>query len=318
MMFMSTLTLGIVVMLSGKTWFSVWLGLEINLLSFLPLILFSSPTGSESGLKYFLIQAMGSLLILQASFSWTALPTPYLFFVAPLTLKLGAAPLHFWLPEVTKSLPWRINMILLTLQKMGPLYLLAMISMPHKMPLFIISVFSTTIGALGGLNETDLRKLMAFSSISHMGWMMVGMTLTQTHWMLYYLTYIITSLAVITLLDKMNISSLSQLAPKNKNSVLTMLLLLSLGGFPPLLGFAPKWIILNNIVSLSLPLSILLIATSVLTLYYYIRTGLMALTLSVSSVKMKLSTDKDVQTLLAIVSLMGGSLYMLSWSSLTL
>nr|VFU78657.1 unnamed protein product [Proasellus beticus] len=318
MMFMSTLILGVVVMLTSKTWFSAWLGLEINLLSFLPMILFSSSTSSESGLKYFLIQAMGSLLILQASFSWTVLPAPYLFFMIPLTLKLGAAPLHFWLPDVTKSLTWRINMILLTLQKMGPLYLLATISSVYKMPLFIISIFSTIIGALGGVNEMDLRKLMAFSSISHMGWMTVGMTLTQTHWMLYYLTYVITSLAVIILFSKMNIFYLTQLAPKNKNSMLTMLLLLSLGGFPPLLGFAPKWAILNNIISLSLPLSILLITTSMLTLYYYIRTGLMTLTLNLSSMKMKLSAYMNMQTLLTIMSLMGGSLYMLMWSSLTL
>nr|VFU78812.1 NADH dehydrogenase subunit 2 [Proasellus arthrodilus] len=314
---MSTLLLGIIIMLSSKTWFSVWLGLEINLLSFLPIILFSSATGSEGGLKYFLIQAMGSLLILQASFSWFALPCPYLFFIAPLTLKLGAAPLHFWLPEVTKAIPWRINMILLTLQKMGPLYLLAAISATYKLPLLVISIFSTIVGSLGGLNETDLRKLMAFSSISHMGWMFVGMTLTQTHWVLYLSIYIITSLTLMLFLDKNNIHSLSQLTPKDKNSLLIMLLFMSLGGFPPFLGFAPKWAILMSTTNFSISLTILLVVTSVVTLYYYIRAGLLTLALSSMNLKMKLMNN-PMQTFLALMNMIGGGLYMFLWSSLML
>nr|VFU78604.1 NADH dehydrogenase subunit 2 [Proasellus margalefi] len=316
-MFMSTLLLGIVIMLSSKTWFSVWLGLEINLLSFLPIILFSTPSGSEGGLKYFLIQALGSLLILQTSVSWPLAPSPHLFFTLPIILKLGAAPLHFWLPEVTKTLPWRANMILLTLQKTGPLYLLASVSLTHKLPILIASVFSTVVGSLGGLNELDLRKLMAFSSISHMGWMFVGMALTQTHWVLYFSTYIITSLTLITMLEKMNIFSLVQLSPAGKNGLLFMLLLLSLGGFPPLLGFAPKWAILLSSTGVSLPLSILLVVTSTITLYYYIRAGLMTLTLNSASFKVNLLAN-NTQTLLILMNTVGGGLYMFMWSSLAL
>nr|VFU78851.1 NADH dehydrogenase subunit 2 [Proasellus rectus] len=317
-MFMATLIFGIIIMLSSKTWFSVWLGLEINLLSFLPIILFSSPTGSEGGLKYFLVQAMGSLIILQTSFSWFMLPCPYLFLSIPLILKLGAAPLHFWLPEVTKTLPWRTNMVLLTLQKTGPLYLLATTMVNHKPLLLLISVFSAVVGSLGGLNEMDLRKLMAFSSISHMGWMFVGMALTQAHWLLYFLVYIISSLALIILMEKNNMSSLNQLTPKDKNSLLVMLLFLSLGGFPPMLGFAPKWAILMGVSNLSLPLAILLISTSVLTLFYYIRAGLLTLTLSSTNFKMSLLVNSYMQTILIFINTLGGGLYMLLWGSLVL
>nr|VFU78719.1 NADH dehydrogenase subunit 2 [Proasellus aragonensis] len=318
MMFSATLFIGIIIMLSGKTWFSVWLGLEINLLSFLPIILLSSTTGSEGGLKYFLIQSMGSLLILQASFSWFVLPYPYLFFTIPLILKLGAAPMHFWLPEVTKTLTWRVNMVLLTIQKLGPLYLLATIMINNKLPLLAISIFSVIAGSLGGLNEMDLRKLMAFSSISHMGWMFVGMTFSQMHWMMYFFTYMITSLALIFLLEKVNTHTLNQLTSKDNNNLLIMLLFLSLGGFPPLLGFAPKWAILMSTSSLSMPLSILLVSTSMVTLYYYIRAGLMTLTLKGKKLKMNFMGKNNMQTFLIVVNVMGGGLYMYLWSSLTL
>nr|VFU78877.1 NADH dehydrogenase subunit 2 [Proasellus spelaeus] len=318
MMFLVTLSMGIIIMLSGKTWFSIWLGLEINLLSFLPIILFSSPRGSEGGLKYFLVQSAGSLLIVQASFSWFILPYPYLFFMTPLILKLGAAPAHFWLPEITKILPWRTNMILLTVQKTGPLYLLAAISAPNKLPLIIISIFSVVMGSLGGLNEMDLRKLMAFSSISHMGWMFAGMALTQAHWVVYFITYVITSLTLIIFLEKVNILTLSQLTSKDNASLLIMLLFLSLGGFPPLLGFAPKWAILMSTTSLSITLSIVLVATSVITLYYYIRAGLMTLTLSNMKLKMNLLKNNYTQTMLVVVNVGGGGLYVYLWSSLML
>nr|VFU78643.1 NADH dehydrogenase subunit 2 [Proasellus ebrensis] len=305
-------------MVSSKTWFSAWLGLEINLLSFIPIILLSSSTTGEGGLKYFLIQAMGSLLILQTSFSWPMLPYSFMFFIIPLTLKLGAAPLHFWLPDVTKTLPWRVNMILLTAQKMGPLFLLTLISANHKLPLLTISVFSTVIGALGGLNEMDLRKLMAFSSISHMGWMLAGSTLTPLHWVLYFLIYTTISLSLIIALNKMNIYSMYQLTAKNSNSLLTMLLFLSLGGFPPFLGFAPKWAILMSVSDLSLILSLILIFTSMVTLYYYIRSGLMTITLSSTTLNENMSSNNKFKTTLVLVNIMGGGLYMYMWSSLML
>nr|VFU78667.1 NADH dehydrogenase subunit 2 [Proasellus grafi] len=318
MVFLSTLLLGVTMMVTSKTWFSVWLGLEINLLSFLPIILLSSASTSEGGLKYFLVQAVGSLLILQTSFAWPMLPHPFLFFMLPLTLKLGAAPLHFWLPEVTQTLSWRVNMILLTVQKTGPLYLLAMVSVAHKIPLVIIGALSTIIGSLGGLNETDLRKLMAFSSISHMGWMMVGMVITPIHWMLYFMTYIITSLSLIIFLDKTHIFSLNQLSFKSKTGLLAMLLFLSLGGFPPFLGFAPKWAILLSTTNLSLILSGLLVVTSMITLYYYIRAGLMTLTLSSTIFYTPSSLNNKLQITIILISILGGALYMLMWSKLTL
>nr|VFU78825.1 NADH dehydrogenase subunit 2 [Proasellus ortizi] len=318
MVFISTLFLGVAMMMSSKTWFSAWLGLEINLLSFLPVILLSSPTSSESGLKYFLVQAMGSLIILQASFSWPILPYPFLFFILPLSLKLGAAPLHFWLPEVTKSLPWSVNMILLTAQKMGPLYLLAAASLHNKMPILLISVSSVIVGSLGGLNEMDLRKLMAFSSISHLGWMLVGSTLAQMHLVLYFLTYVTTSLSLIIFLNKMNVFSMNQLISKNKNSLLTMLLFLSLGGFPPFLGFAPKWAILMSMTSLSLLMSVILVFTSMITLFYYIRAGLMTITLNKTNFNFNMSLSNKSQAVFVLTNIMGSSLYMYMWSSLML
>nr|VFU96080.1 NADH dehydrogenase subunit 2 [Proasellus coiffaiti] len=318
-MFTSTLLFGVYLMLTGKTWFSVWLGLEINLLSFLPMILLASKNSNEGGLKYFLIQATASLIILQASFTWFILPTPLLFFLIPLSLKLGIAPFHFWLPDVVKNLTWMLNLTLLTVQKIGPLYLLTTIGGANKLFLYVISAISVMVGALGGVNETDIRKLLAFSSISHMGWMLVGAMISISTWVMYLVVYMFMSFSLIILLHKMNILNLSQITFKEKNSIMIMLLFLSLGGFPPFLGFAPKWAILVGVVEFSLNLSVVLVLSSVVTLFYYIRAGLTTLSLSYSGTPSSSYIKLNILPFMFIcMNITGGAFYMLMWSSFML
>nr|VFU78726.1 NADH dehydrogenase subunit 2 [Proasellus hercegovinensis] len=318
-LFMFTLVMGILLMITSKTWFSAWLGLEINLLSFLPIILLSSPRGSEGGLKYFLIQALASLIILQTSFSWFIIPLPALFLMASLSLKLGMAPLHFWLPDVTKSVNWTVNMILLTIQKVGPLYLLSSLTTEDGALLTAVGVTSVTVGALGGMNELDARKLMAFSSISHMGWMAIGTAISSSSWVLYLLTYIMMALTLMGTLKKMHVFQLSQLSFKGNDSMFVMILLLSMGGFPPFLGFAPKWAILIESLDVSLLVSLMLVSASVVTLYYYIRAGLAMLVFSSLSQKTSFPTAlPPLYHMLLYFNVFGGGMYMFMWSSLVL
>nr|VFU78722.1 NADH dehydrogenase subunit 2 [Proasellus cavaticus] len=314
-MFYFTLMLGICVMMTGKTWFSIWLGLEINLLSFLPIILLSANNTMEGGLKYFLIQAIASLILLQTSFTWFLLPSPELFILTPISLKLGMAPLHFWLPDIVKNLNWVLNLVLLTAQKIGPMYLLSTVGATYKLFLATVGALSVVVGAIGGLNEMDMRKLMAFSSISHMGWMAIGAMLTTSLWALYLLTYIFISSALMTAFYKMNVNYMSQLTLKNKDGMFIMVLFLSLGGFPPLLGFAPKWAILMKTSDLSLSLTAVLILTSVLTLFYYIRASLAATSLSSSNPSMTVPPHTSSLSVLTCTNILGGGLYMLMWSS---
>nr|VFU78916.1 NADH dehydrogenase subunit 2 [Proasellus parvulus] len=318
MLFYATLLAGIALVLASDTWFSAWLGLEINLLSFTPVILLSAPRGSESGLKYFLVQAVASLILLQISFSWFILPLSSLFLMIPLIMKLGMAPLHFWLPDVVSSMSWSTNMILLTIQKLAPLYLLAVAATLHNLVLMMIGVISTMAGALGGLNETDTRKLMAFSSISHMGWMAVGISLPSLSSLLYVLAYMVLATSTMTLLKKNSITQLSQLTSKDKNTALVMAMFLSMGGFPPLLGFAPKWAILSETLDVSLMAAIMLIATSIVTLYYYIRAGLATLTFIGPTYKLTPPRTSLLHFMLALMNILGGGAYMFMWSSLVL
>nr|VFU78630.1 NADH dehydrogenase subunit 2 [Bragasellus peltatus] len=314
MIFMITLIMGIIIMMSSKTWFSAWLGLEINLMSFIPLLMLSpSKYSSEASLKYFLIQAVASLIILQTSLMWTLFP-PLIFITIALALKLGMAPMHFWLPYVAEKISWFMNIILLTVQKVGPFFLMNMIN-PKLEFMLLLSMFSACAGALGGLNEMLLRKLMAYSSINHMGWICLAMNISYKAWTIYLFTYMFMSATLITVLKKYNMQHLNQMYYKQSNYFILPIMFLSLGGFPPLLGFAPKWMVIYMSYGNIMFFTFILILTSMLTLFFYIRTGLSILTLSNDMVLANIFSKSSFFTnLYFLLNLGGGLIYMLLWS----
>lgn len=137
-------------------------------------------------------------------------------------------------------------------------------------------MLSTFIGALGGLNQTSLRKLIAFSSINHLGWMLRNIINNENIFKIYFLLYSILSLTVILIFMNFNMFNLNQIfsiSIKNKiQKIFINIPLLSLGGLPPFLGFFPKWITIETIMNLNFYfLIIFMVNFSLITLYFYIR-----------------------------------------------
>nr|YP_009180604.1 NADH dehydrogenase subunit 2 [Procambarus alleni]ALM30829.1 NADH dehydrogenase subunit 2 [Procambarus alleni] len=286
MLFFFTLVLGLMLCISSDTWFGAWVGLELNLLSFIPLISSSSNRySSESILKYFLVQVLASVMIIFSALFILMMVNLKMVFSLSLLLKLGAAPFHFWFPQVMEGLSWIQAIILMTLQKVGPMILLSYLVYDKwsLIMIFTSAVVSAIVGAMGGLNQLYLRKIMAFSSINHMSWMFFAMILSEYCWLLYFSIYCLLSILVI-----MNfyfqqayhfshlVNSSFPLMPK----VFSMMSLFSLGGLPPFLGFIPKWFIIQEMIFCNYlyPLLVLLMC-SLVTLYFYIRMSISFLTL---------------------------------------
>lgn len=135
------------------------------------------------------------------------------------------------------------GLALITWQKIAPLILL---SYTLKLDIFIASiiVLSVLIGSLGGLNQTSLRKIIAYSSINHLGWLIAAITIRERLWGLYFRVYTFLSTAIIYILNSFKlfhvnqVFSLNYVSPVKKFAVFTTFL--SLGGLPPFLGFLPK------------------------------------------------------------------------------
>nr|YP_514711.1 NADH dehydrogenase subunit 2 [Denticeps clupeoides]BAE79943.1 NADH dehydrogenase subunit 2 [Denticeps clupeoides] len=299
MILISSLGLGTTLTFASSHWLLAWMGLEINTLAILPLMAQQHhPRAVEATTKYFLTQATAAAMILFASTTnawimgqWDinqmSHPITTTLVMTALALKIGLAPMHFWLPEVLQGLELTTGLILSTWQKLAPFALIIQIApnVNHSL-LMTLGLLSTFIGGWGGLNQTQLRKIMAYSSIAHLGWMIIVLQTMPTLTLLALITYIFMTTSTFLML-KLNqttkITTLSSAWTKTPlAATLLSLTLLSLGGLPPLTGFMPKWLILQELTKQHLPLTATIIAISaLLSLYFYLRLCY-AMTLTIS------------------------------------
>uniref|UniRef100_UPI003002BC4C NADH dehydrogenase subunit 2 n=1 Tax=Parotis hilaralis TaxID=1027831 RepID=UPI003002BC4C len=281
MFFMFILFFSSLISISSNSWFGCWIGLEINLLSFIPLINNSNNIlSSEASLKYFLVQSIASInllfciilkLILIKNFEMNNFLS--IMINSSLLMKMGSAPFHFWFPNIVEGLSWFNNFILMTWQKITPIILLSYYF--NKNFLLIIIIMNSIIGAIGGLNQTSLRKLMAFSSINNLSWMIASMMISENLWLFYFIIYSFMISIMCFLFYLMNMFFINQLFFVNINYMIKLSLMinfLSLGGLPPFIGFFPKWIVINFLLLNKLFfLTFILIMMSLIMLFFYIR-----------------------------------------------
>nr|YP_009179657.1 NADH dehydrogenase subunit 2 [Calliphora vomitoria]ALK60697.1 NADH dehydrogenase subunit 2 [Calliphora vomitoria]QLY90071.1 NADH dehydrogenase subunit 2 [Calliphora vomitoria] len=280
-MFFSILIMGTLISISANSWLGAWMGLEINLLAFIPLMSDNKLMSTEASLKYFLTQALASSVFLFAVilFLLNSSKTNSNYFMemmifSSLLLKSGSAPFHFWFPNVMEGLSWTNALILMTWQKIAPLMLISYIIFK---PLIMTSIIlSSLIGALGGLNQTSLRKLMAYSSINHLGWMLAAMYNSNLLWLTYFMFYSFLTFAMIFMFNMFKTSHVNQLFSLFFHSKIMKFFLffnlLSLGGLPPFLGFFPKWIVIQSLtINNQLFLLTFMVLMTLITLYFYMR-----------------------------------------------
>lgn len=286
LLFLLILIRGTLLTVSSNSWLGVWIGLEINLLSFIPLISDNkSLMSNESALKYFLIQAIASTILLisililficENSIIIINLTPNYetLLISSALFLKIGAAPFHFWLPIVIEGLSWTNNLILITWQKIAPIVILSY-NISNNYCYFII-ISCIIVGSLGGLNQTSIQKIIAFSSINHLGWIISSLFFNLSLWWNYFIIYAFLSAGLVFLFNTFQLFYVNQSFSININSPIIKFIifanLLSLGGLPPFLGFLPKWLIIQNLIRTNhyFLITIILVFT-LITLFFYMR-----------------------------------------------
>nr|NP_803437.1 NADH dehydrogenase subunit 2 [Antheraea pernyi]YP_009693823.1 NADH dehydrogenase subunit 2 [Antheraea pernyi x Antherea roylei]AAO53273.1 NADH dehydrogenase subunit 2 [Antheraea pernyi]QEI03759.1 NADH dehydrogenase subunit 2 [Antheraea pernyi x Antherea roylei]QOJ46173.1 NADH dehydrogenase subunit 2 [Antheraea pernyi]QPP20654.1 NADH dehydrogenase subunit 2 [Antheraea pernyi]QZJ45833.1 NADH dehydrogenase subunit 2 [Antheraea pernyi] len=313
-LFFSTL-----IAISSNSWFGCWIGLEINLLSFIPLI--SSPfnlLASEASLKYFLIQSIASInflfvILLKMTFFKNFLMDNFfsIMISSSMLMKMGSAPFHFWFPNIVEGLSWFNNFILMTWQKITPMILLSYYF--NKNFLYTMIIFNIIIGAIGGLNQISLRKLMAFSSINNLGWMLFAIMISENLWIFYFTMYSFLISIMCFFFFNLNMFFINQLFINNISPLIKINLLinfLSLGGLPPFLGFFPKWIMINFLMNNKFYLlTFLFVMMSLIIIFFYIRITYTCLMLNYFKMKwLKISLKNNFLWLMnffSLISIMG-------------
>nr|QUQ06995.1 NADH dehydrogenase subunit 2 [Euroleon coreanus] len=282
LMFLMIVMLGSIISISSNSWLGAWMGLEINLLSFIPLLTnLKSLTSTESSLKYFIVQALASTTLLfvvlvmsfYQKFSFEYNNQLNIILNSALLMKMGAAPFHAWFPEVMEGLNWMMSFILMTWQKIAPMMLISYCLFSEF--IFFIIILSIFVGSIGGFNQTNLRSLMAYSSINHLGWMLGSLMISLNYWFIYFTFYVILSLSIVFTFYQLNIFYFSQIFSSLSNNPIMKFSMfcnfLSLGGLPPFTGFLPKWIIIQNLSISNMALVVIMVILTLITLFFYIR-----------------------------------------------
>nr|YP_009685687.1 NADH dehydrogenase subunit 2 [Epiplatys guineensis]QDU24373.1 NADH dehydrogenase subunit 2 [Epiplatys guineensis] len=288
MMLLFSLGLGTMMTFTSSHWLLAWMGLEINTLAIIPLMAqHHHPRAMEATTKYFLIQATAAATLLFASImnAWLTgqweiknmnHPLTITMITLALALKLGLAPMHAWLPDVLQGLNLNTGLILATWQKLAPFSLLIQIQPSSSHLLILLGLSSTLVGGWGGLNQTQLRKVLAYSSIAHLGWMVLVIQFSPSITLLTLLIYFVMTYSIFTLFKLNNSTNMNTLASSwaytPALSALAPMIFLSLGGLPPLLGFLPKWMIIQELSNQNMATVATLAALSaLLSLYFYLR-----------------------------------------------
>nr|BAH86120.1 NADH dehydrogenase subunit 2 [Branchiostoma belcheri] len=285
-----------VLLISSSThWVFVWLGLELGTLAFIPMLAWwHSSLEVEATVKYFIIQAMAAAVFFFGGLVMTS--TEYIsglsqfvgnfgevLIMFSIIMKLGLAPFHYWVVDVVQGLNYLPGMVLLTWQKVpGLMVLVQLVSMQNGFILLIFGALSAFWGGLGGLGQTQMRKLLAFSSIAHLGWLVSGCVVGTMLGSMYFILYVVLSIPVFVFLYILNNTHLNQVrASLVSDPVAAMVVgvgFLSLAGLPPFMGFFGKWLVLTWLLNNFLVGgAVALVIGALVSLFYYLRVSYMCM-----------------------------------------
>nr|QVJ97784.1 NADH dehydrogenase subunit 2 [Macrophya dolichogaster] len=280
-LFFMTLMFSSIIVINSSTWMSAWMGLEINLISFIPLMMNNTKKikMSNSMMIYFIIQAgassmlMMSIIFMKIQFNLYKINSLMNLIQLSLLMKLGASPFHWWTPKIFLNLNWTNCLIFLTWQKIAPLFLLLISN--NNLIIYMSALMSTFMGALLGMNQSSIKMILIYSSINHLGWLLMSMMMNKNILIMYFIFYSMINMMISFKMNNLNIIYINQLFKNNNQNMnskmIMMSLFMSLAGMPPLLGFLPKILTLIFMLKENLIMEMLMfIILSVLSLSFYI------------------------------------------------
>ncbi len=312
-------TLGMMIMISAHSLLLIYLGLELLSLSLYTMIAFNrnSKSAAESAMKYFVLGAMASGILLYGISIFYGItgtlninqlaevvglkieqyPVPMAFaltfIVVGLAFKLGAVPFHMWLPDVYQGAPTSVTLLIGTAPKIAG-FAMAMrllvdglgdLQVDWSQMLMALSVLSLAIGNVIAIAQTNFKRMLAYSTISHVGFILLGILSGTANGyasaMFYTITYAITSsvaFGVLLLLNRKgseaeNIADLTGLNDSHPwHAAMLAIAMFSMAGVPPTVGFYAKLSVLQSVVQIELVwLAVFAVLFSVIGLFYYLR-----------------------------------------------
>lgn len=310
-------TLGMLIMVSASNMLTLYMGLELQSLALYVLAAFNrdSVRSTEAGLKYFVLGALSSGMLLYGIslvYGYTGhigfaeiasaitggerqlgLVFGLVFILAGLCFKISAVPFHMWTPDVYEGSPTPVTAFFAAAPKMAAMALIvrvvegafAPVTHDWQQIITFVAIASMVLGAFAAIGQRNIKRLMAYSSISHMGYALVGLAAGTVVGVkgvaLYMAIYLVMTLGSFAFILSMrtkdgNVEQIDDLAGLSRTNpvmaVIMTIMLFSLAGIPPLAGFFGKWYTFVAAVEVGLyPLAIIGIVASVVGAFYYLR-----------------------------------------------
>uniref|UniRef100_UPI0030E1F31C NADH dehydrogenase subunit 2 n=1 Tax=Thrips brunneus TaxID=3118777 RepID=UPI0030E1F31C len=293
-LFLMSLISSIFICLSSSSFLSMWMSMEINLFSMIPLISMNQKIFSEkSTMMYFLIQSISSsIIIISISLNSETLKSfsISLIFMA-IFMKLGMFPFHFWMISTIEGMEWNLAFLMMTLQKMIPISVLMMFI--HQKMIILFCLMNSFIVAISGITMFSMRKILGFSSVNHLSIMLITMILSKKAFKMYFLIYSFMTFSATKSLKTTNTNFIFQtmtVFKHNKmNNLINLILFLSMAGIPPLLGFMPKMITILLMLKSTMMMSVLIILIlNTLSTFFYLR-------ISLNNIIMNMNMKKNIK-----------------------
>jgi NADH-quinone oxidoreductase subunit N len=349
--------LGMFIMMSGSNFLVIYLGLELLTLSSYALVALrrDNATASEAAMKYFVLGALASGFLLyglsmmygatgsldiaavfkainSGNVKHQVLVFGLVFIVAGLAFKLGVVPFHMWVPDVYQGAPTSVTLMIGGAPKLAAFAITIRLLVEGMLPLAIdwqqmlavLAVGSLLVGNLAAIAQTNLKRMLAYSTISQMGFVLIGLlsgvvngntlsaTTAYSSSMFYVITYVLTTLAtfgVILILarDGFESDEITDLAGLNQRSpayaAIMAICMFSLAGVPPMVGFYAKLSVLQSLVSSGqtpqIALAIFAVMMSLIGAFYYLRV-VKVMYFDEPITATTVSAGADVRTVLAI------------------
>nr|YP_009126962.1 NADH dehydrogenase subunit 2 [Acerentomon microrhinus]AFI54916.1 NADH dehydrogenase subunit 2 [Acerentomon microrhinus] len=273
-LFMGVLiVLGTMLTLSSNNWFGAWLGLELNMVAFLAYSLDKmNKFNVESLINYFLIQSASSMVLMVEFISFSFNFYPAYFFIMPLMLKLGMFPFHYWVLGLSMNLKIIPCFLMLTWQKLSALFLMGNYT---NASMYVVVMLSGSGCLYFSVSNSLVFKILAFSSIFHLSWLVSSLILNSMLTLFYFMFYSFNLMLIMLFFSQNMVRHFNLIGIFSfKGLMMNLILSLSLLGLPPFFGFSMKWVFLYNLYCQDLIfLMILMSFTSLANIFMYLRLG---------------------------------------------
>nr|QPN50763.1 NADH dehydrogenase subunit 2 [Lycorma delicatula] len=304
MMFIMTMTMSIMMTMSSNSMMFSWMSMEINLISFLPLLKKSNKMNEQS-MKYLIIQSMSSSIMMTSMIINAIINCPInesILMMMSILMKMGMIPFHLWVPSIMQMMSWEMCMMMMTMQKMIPTIIATQMTSIKLMMMSMI--MSMIMAPISGMKQTSLKKLMAYSSISNSPVMIFSLMISKQQFIFLLIMYTTINLTMMNTLKKNNINFLNQINNQtNLTKMSLMISSLSMSGMPPTLGFLMKWMIMKSTICMTPMIPLIMLISSILSTFMYLNMMIPTMTKS-NKLKMKKLMKKE-SIIPIILNLMG-------------